>query len=115
MYYEKLEVIDEEYSGESYYRELSKENGTAWYDTENLRYELITRTGRVAATDSLSFNNIRTIAYLQIPSEATANISGPYLILVYLNNFIDNRINDVVAEYKIEYSKREACTATGTC
>ena len=108
MFYKTLEVIDEEYQGESYYRTLGKSNGAIWTSTETTYLELLRRSGGIAYTAALDKSNDNKQMIMKIPGSVTSNIIGPYLILVYLLDAADPNIKDVVAKYEIEYSKREA-------
>ena len=108
MYYKKLEIVDEEYQGESYYRKLGKSDGSIWSSTESTYLQLLRRSGGIAYTTSLDRSNDNLQMILEIPRSVTENILGPYLLLVYLVDAADPEIKDIVAEYKIEYLKREA-------
>lgn len=108
MYYEKLIVVDCEFQNESYYRTLYREDRTAFDAEESAFYELITRHGRVVSTGVCQKSVDSTAFELRVPDTATGSLLGPYLLLVYLKDSRDPRIKDVIAEYRIEYTKKEA-------
>ena len=108
MFYTPLEEVEKEYQGESFYRELGKSDGSIWSSTESTYCELLRRSGGITYTIPLNRSSDHKRMLLEIPASVTTPIVGQYLLLVYLLDSLDPEIKDVVAEYKIEYLKREA-------
>jgi len=108
MGYVKYLDNQKEYSGESFTRTLIKNDGELWNDEDIASYSLLDTNGVVISTAPLVKSTDKKSITFVVPHTDTINLSGKYKLLVTLSNSNDDRINNVIAEYSITYSKRKA-------
>ncbi len=101
MFYKKLFSVLNPYSGVSFTRQLSKDNGYDWSNSEQANYEMTDEGGVVVSSGDLVNNN--THFSLSVPQVDTVGLIGTYLLLIRLTKDDDSTFNEVIAEYRLTY------------
>jgi len=108
MGYVRYKSEQSEYAGESFAKTLFKKDGTEWDSEDIANYSLLTTEGVEISTGALTKSGDNKSMTFVVPSIDTDGLLGRHKLLVTLSNSSDARINDVIAEYIINYNKRTA-------
>ena len=95
-----------EYQGESFSASLKKDTGEAWLEVEQGTFKLIAPSGAVVSQGDLDKSGDSIHLFFVVPGADTSDLVGDCLLLVYQTDSSNPQVNDVIAEYHIEY-KRE--------
>lgn len=96
-----------EYPGESFTKTLGKGNGGAWSDTEGANYEMFNSEATLVSSGGLAKSADDLTMTFTVPQADTAALDGNCLLLVYLTDTADPTMNDVIAEYHMEYRAKK--------
>jgi len=108
MGYVKYKSEQSEYSGESFSKTLFKKDNTEWSAEDIANYSLIGTDSVEVSSGALTKSGDNLSMTFVVPSSDTDGLIGRHKLLVTLSNSSDARINDVIAEYIINYNKRTA-------
>ena len=97
-----------EYQGESLDTTISRGDGTPWADTETAEYKIYNTTGTIVSSGNLTKSSDGKQFRLFVGTDETKDLSGRYKLLVWIKDSNDTEVNDVIAEYNIEYKPRRA-------
>lgn len=108
MHYKKLLVITDEVQGESFSRDLKKQDGSIWETEEGAYYQFVNKGGTVLDTDTLTKSGDDLYLTFHVANTVTADITGDHTLFVRATNTGEATFDDVIAEYRIEYKEARA-------
>ena len=103
MHYKPLSAKESEFPGESFGRDLKKDDNSLWGSTEGAYYEMFNSAGELIVTNTLVKSADELLLTFFIEKEVTEPLIGNHRLLVHATDSDNLSFDDVIAEYKIEY------------
>jgi len=94
----------DKYQGESFTKTLGRGDGSVWASNEKVNWQLFDPNGGAVGTLTDAILSGDDLTYtVKIPKTTTTAFDGVYLLLVYVIDTGDADINDVIAEYRLNF------------
>lgn len=108
MGYEEKDGSFVQYEGQSFIRSLSKDSGASWTNSEHGVFDL-TDTGNVSISKGELTKSVDSKALVLIlGTSITSGLSGLHRLRVYAKDSANAEINEVIADYRINYINGKA-------
>ena len=107
MPFAKVSYTASEYAGESFTKEVAKQDNSEWASNESGLYEMYDTGGSLVSHGDAVKTSDNLKLVFTVPATDTASFTGSYLLLFYLTDSNDANIKDVVVEYVITYKAKQ--------